>query len=115
MEKELSQKQKDYEKRWEMFQIIWKSRPKKSQLSGKPIYGSIKSFYFDHLLERNKYPDVQYCEWNILVVLEEEHTRKSRGFPGKEQPLDRRYKELILKAKQKYEEKRNNQDAKKGS
>ena len=96
-------KKEKYEKRWEVFRKIWKTRKHISQLSGKPIYGELKSFYMDHLLERSTYPALEFTEWNIIIVTQEEHSRKTRGFPGKEQETDKKYKELIQKAKERYE------------
>jgi len=98
----MTEKQLSYEKRWELFRKIWSKRPHKSQVSGKGLGIQLKSTFCDHLLERNKYPEVALEEWNILLVTPDEHTRKGRGFPGVEQPMDKLYKELIQKAYDRY-------------
>ena len=35
---------------------------------------------FDHLLEKNKYPDLAFDEKNIAIVCLECHDNKTRGF-----------------------------------
>lgn len=111
----MTEKQKNYEKRWELFQKIWSKRSHKSQVSGKYLGTQLKSTFCDHLLERGKYPEVEYEEWNILLVTPDEHTRKERGFPGIETETDKIYKSHIKRAKARYEEEKNDKNPEKGS
>lgn len=111
----LSPKQIAYELRWELFRKVWSKRPHVSQISGTPLRGELKNYYCDHLLERSNYPLAQYQEWNILLVTEEEHSRKGRGFPGSEQPTDEKYKLLIKQALERYETETLHQATEEGS
>ncbi len=75
----------------------------------------LKSTFCDHLLERNKYPEVALEEWNILLVTPDEHTRKGNGFPGIETETDKIYKSHIKRAKERYEAEKNDKNPEEGS
>lgn len=83
-------------KMWELYHEIWKERPHISELSGKKLGSTIKSYYFDHLLEKSKYPEVSFEKWNIILVTAKEHELKNNGFPLPE------HKEWIEEAKDIY-------------
>ena len=97
------QKEKNVEKRknteilhnW--FNILWEKLPKNKLCSicNTPIFGSNLSIYWDHLLEKNKYPELALNEDNILFVCGTCHTLKTNG-----NPLPK-HKELIEEAKRK--------------
>lgn len=72
---------------------IWKERPHVSEVSGTPLYGEPLSIYFDHLLEKETYPQYRYEKWNIALVTWEEHDLKGKGFPLP------KHQELIGRAK----------------
>lgn len=84
------------DKMWAVFMEIWKERPHKSEVSGSVLWSEPKSWMFDHLLEKSKYPELKYDKRNIVLVTFEEHERKTNGFP------DERHRELIEKAKKFY-------------
>jgi hypothetical protein len=57
-----------------------------------------KTYMFDHLLEKNKYPDLMFEEWNIYYPLCGDcHGRKTKGFPSK------KHQKRIEKVKERYE------------
>lgn len=87
----MTEKQEKYEKRWEMFRKIWRERPHKSEVSGTFLGSSIKSYFFDHALPRSKYPQFELEEDNIILVTQEEHTRRTNGSPleGHKQLIDK--------------------------
>lgn len=78
-----------------LFQEIWDSLPKvkKCWACNKRIYGEILSIYFDHLLEKETYPQFKYDPRNIFFCCGDCHTSKGNGFP---MPL---HEEAINKAK----------------
>jgi hypothetical protein len=84
-------------KQWNLFLEIWNERPHKSEISGEVLGNQPNSCFFDHLLEKSKYPDIKYEKWNIVLVTIDEHSAKTNGFPKKE------HQQLINKAKAKYE------------
>lgn len=61
------------EKMIKLFKSIWKQRAHKSEVSGKKIYGEIKSFYFHHILPSRKYPQAKYDPENIIILTADEH------------------------------------------
>jgi hypothetical protein len=82
----------DTEKQFKLFLEIWSERLHKSEISGQPIYGEALSVYFDHLLEKSKYPELKFDKKNIVIVTSEEHESRHNGFPVP------KHKELIDKA-----------------
>lgn len=91
-------KQEEHEKRWEFFQQLWKNLPKNKycQSCGVKIYGENKPLYWDHLLERNKYPNLQYEKDNMFFCCGDCHASKTNGWPKP------KHKEAIEKAKQQF-------------
>ena len=85
-------------KMWELFLEIWKERPHKSEVSGKWLGNEPLSYMFDHLLEKETYPNIKYEKWNIALVTLEEHDAKGMKFPLP------KHKELIDKAYELYQE-----------
>ena len=78
----MTEKQKEREKRMEFFLSIWKVRPHYCVNCNKWLGHEPKSYFFDHALERRKYPELQYERKNILLVCMECHDKKTKGFPG---------------------------------
>jgi len=58
---------------------IWSARPHRCEHCGKYLGKSPSSYMFDHLLEKNKYPDLEYEPENIWLVCLECHDNKTRG------------------------------------
>lgn len=88
-------------RRHALFLQIWRDRENidghhYSQVSGDRLPEKFSTLYFDHLLERSKYPELEFEEENIILCLPEEHEVKGRG-----NPLPK-HKELINKAKDKW-------------
>lgn len=52
-----------------------------SELSGKYLGNEPKSYMFDHLWEKSKYPEFADNEWNIVLCTLDEHHSKTNGFP----------------------------------
>ena len=80
------------------FYYIWHIRTdKRCAICGKPLKGEISSTYFDHLLEKSKYPEIKYLEDNILLVCPDHHTDKTNGFPHPthKKAIDKFYKKYI--------------------
>ena len=78
--------------------MLWSKLPKEKKCSscGRRIYGENKPLYWDHLLERNKYPHLQYEEENMYFCCGECHTSKTNGWPKPN------HKAAIEHAKQKF-------------
>lgn len=81
----------------DMFMEIWGERPHRSEISGKWLGKEPLSYLFDHLLEKEIYPEIKYEKWNIALVTIDEHTLKTNGYPIA------KHKELIEQAKIKYQ------------
>lgn len=60
---------------------IWAERGPYSEISGKYLGKEPLSVFFDHLLEKHKYPDLVLEEKNIILCTREEHELKTNGFP----------------------------------
>ena len=69
----------EVEKRNNFFMAIWRIRPHVCQHCGRPLSREPRSYMFDHLLEKNKYPDLEYEPENIWLVCLECHDNKTRG------------------------------------
>ncbi len=77
---------------------IWKERQifgrNFSEVSGEKLPRQPNTLFFDHLLEKNRYPELIFEKKNIILVTAEEHERKTKGYPSP------RHVELIEKAKE---------------
>lgn len=56
----------------QLFEVIWNSRPHKSQVSGKPI-SEPQAINFAHLLSKGAYPRFKFREDNIWLMTAREH------------------------------------------
>lgn len=83
------------EKQWELFQEMWKELPdrKKCWSCDKPVYGQNKPLYWDHLLEKSKYPELRYEKKNLFFCCGDCHQKKNMGWPTQ------KHKEAIENAK----------------
>jgi len=66
-------KEKEENPMHEFFISIWNKRPHKSEISGEWLGNETLSIFFHHILEKNKYPEAEYDEENIILVTWEEH------------------------------------------
>lgn len=55
------------------FLQIWKKRQHLSENSGLPLVGEPLSVYFHHILPKNKYPEAEFDEENIILLTLNEH------------------------------------------
>lgn len=80
------------------FEMLWKKLPldKFCTICNKPILGENLSVYWDHLLEKHKYPELALNEENICFCCMECHALKTGGNPRP------KHKELIEQAKSKF-------------
>jgi len=58
---------------WEFFLEIWMKRPHFSIISGAYLGDEPLSLFFHHVLPKNKYPEAQYDEENIVLLTSDEH------------------------------------------
>lgn len=90
-------KNNETKKQFNLFLEIWNERKINGrnycEVSGEILPKEALSIYFDHLLEKNKYPQFRYDKRNIIIVSGDVHTLKTNGNPLK------KHKELIEKAK----------------
>jgi 5-methylcytosine-specific restriction endonuclease McrA len=95
----LEEKRGETEKMWGLFDYLWSKLPKqkKCQSCGGIIRGENLSLYWDHLLEKSKYPEFMLEEENIFFVCGDCHTQKTNGFPTpRHQMAIDRAKKLLL-------------------
>lgn len=62
---------------------LWDKMPKNKKCSscGCNIWGEFKTIYFDHLLEKSRYEELEFEEENIYFCCGDCHTLKGNGFP----------------------------------
>jgi 5-methylcytosine-specific restriction endonuclease McrA len=63
----------------EFFLKLWKKFPHCCENCGRWLGTEPRSYMFDHLLEKSKYPELKYEEENIMLVCLECHDNKTRG------------------------------------
>ena len=73
----------------EFFMSIWRKRRHVCEHCGKYLGKEPLSYMFDHILEKNKYPDLKYEEENIWLTCLECHDNKNRGM------ISEKYQEKI--------------------
>lgn len=62
---------------------LWDKMPKgikKCKSCSGPVFGDFKPIYFDHLLEKEKYPQYKMTEANIWFCCGDCHYQKTSGF-----------------------------------
>jgi len=67
-------------KRNEFFESIWKKRKHYCEECGKFLGHTAFSYHFDHILEKSKYPDLEFEERNIQLLCLDHHSSKTNGF-----------------------------------
>lgn len=102
--KSAKQKLKDVEKKeytnkqFQMFFNIWSKRRHYCESCGLWLGNEPLSIFFDHLLEKSKYPEFALIENNIYLCCGECHTRKTNGFPTENhRKAIKNIKDLLLK------------------
>jgi 5-methylcytosine-specific restriction endonuclease McrA len=81
------------------FKDFWDALPKefkKCWSCEKPLYDPVRSYYFDHLVEKSKRPDLAFKLENIFICCLECHALKTDGHPTDP------HREAIEKAKEKF-------------
>ena len=58
----------------DFFLEIWKERPHYSEISGQFLGNVEKSFYFHHILEKQKVKEAIYDKLNIILLSADEHS-----------------------------------------
>lgn len=66
-------------KRNEFFMSIWSVRKHKCEICDKFLGNEPKSYMFDHLLEKSKYPKLEFDPNNIALVCLDCHGAKTNG------------------------------------
>ena len=82
----------------ELFLRIWKTRPRKSEVSGDYLIGEVSTAFFHHILPKEKYPQAALDEENIILLTLDEHTNVESDMYRYEEVNNRREH-----LKQKYE------------
>ncbi len=68
-------------KQFEMFLNIWSKRRHYCESCGLWLGNEPLSVFFDHLLEKSKYPEFSLMENNIYLCCGECHTKRHLGYP----------------------------------
>lgn len=78
--KKQSSPKEDINQMREFFMDIWNTRRHYCENCRMWLGPEPLSYMFDHLLEKNKYPDLKYKHENIMLVCLDCHDKKTRGF-----------------------------------
>ena len=71
---------KEPDKMKNFFLDIWKIKPHICENCNVYLGKEAKSYMFDHLLEKSKYPELAFEKENIMIVCLKCHDEKTRGF-----------------------------------
>jgi 5-methylcytosine-specific restriction endonuclease McrA len=95
--KKKKSRREEGEKMISFFFFYWdKYKPHNCANCGIYLGKEPKTYMFDHLLEKSKYPELKYEELNICYLCLNCHDRKSRGFiPEKIQKLIDKVKSIF--------------------
>ena len=85
----IAQKELEINLRDQFFMSIWRERRHKCEICNALLGSEPRSYMFDHLLEKSKYPDLKFEEENIWLVCLPCHDNKSRGI------ISEKYQEKI--------------------
>lgn len=78
------------------FASIWNKRPRKSEISEKSLGFEILTVFFHHILPKNKYPQAEFDEENIILLTLEEHEKVEADMYFYEE-INKRREKLKLK------------------
>ena len=91
MKKTIEQKEATAELH-EWLRLLWDEMPKgikKCRSCSGPVFGDFKPIYFDHLLEKEKYPQYRMTEANIWFCCGDCHYQSTSGFFRKKHLAER--------------------------
>jgi len=69
----------EIQRRNKFFMYIWRDRRHKCEICNALLGSEPRSYMFDHLLEKSKYPELKWEPDNICLVCLACHDNKSRG------------------------------------
>lgn len=84
IEKLISDHADYFMKRDSFFMDIWAAKIHRCEICGTSLGHSPASYMFDHLLEKSKYPELEFEADNIALVCLSCHDKKTRGFVSAE-------------------------------
>jgi len=90
-----------FDRMWLVFKRIWDRIEENEgrvtcRSCGKPLGDTPQPIFFDHLLEKSKYPELRLVEDNIYVVCSTCHGKKNNGYPTA------KHKEAIKRAENQF-------------
>lgn len=65
----------------EFFYYIWNKRVHRCESCDAPLGDEPRTYNFDHLLEKSKYPERAFDEHNIFLCCLSCHSKKTDGHP----------------------------------
>lgn len=74
---QIQEQKEQYEEDWKFYTKIWSKRLHICQVCSTHLGNIIKNYFFDHLLEKQTYPELRYEEENIALVCYECHGCKN--------------------------------------
>lgn len=95
--KRYEEKKLETQKQWEFFLEIWNERIHCSDVSGEYLGEEPFSYFFDHALEKSKFPELRWEKRNIILCTMDEHYAKTNGhpLPKHEELIEKIKKELL--------------------
>jgi hypothetical protein len=57
----------------EFYEELWNSRPRVSQVSGKPLFEYMKPYCFSHILSKGSEPRAIFDSENVVFMTPDEH------------------------------------------
>jgi len=100
-QKTLGEERKQLHKDWLFFLEIWEEREHICKNCGYFLGNEPLTLFFDHLLEKSKYPDLRYEKENIMLLCWQCHSAKTNGF------ISDIIKQFIMKICDKFDKVRN--------
>lgn len=65
----------------DFFDLIWRIRPHRCQSCGEDLGNEPRTYMFDHLLDKSKYPEFKFDRANIFICCLQCHSSKTNGHP----------------------------------
>lgn len=84
------QKAREIDLMRDMFLWIWRKKRHVSEVSGRNLGSDPLTVFFHHILPKEKYPEAQYDEENIILLTLEEHDNVERDMYKYEEVNKRR-------------------------
>lgn len=98
----IKKKMREEKKKADMFNFfegIWNQisfEDRRCNSCGASLYSPFKSYYFDHLIEKSKRPDLALERGNMFICCFDCHYKKTNGHPTK------KHQEAVEKAKERF-------------